>query len=111
MATEAPPREPSDTLDEKQLLRVLMAIKKDEFSIRMSVDQTGTAGKIADTMNEIIDLNERMTTEFERVSKVVGREGKISQRAEIGATGGSWTSCVNAVNTLITNLVQPTTEV
>jgi HAMP domain-containing protein/CheY-like chemotaxis protein/signal transduction histidine kinase len=88
-----------------------MAVKKGDFSVRMPDDMTGTAGKIADTLNEIIELNQRMTTEFERISTVVGKEGKINQRASLGAPSGSWARCVDAVNTLTTDLVQPTTEV
>ncbi|HEY9846426.1 MAG TPA: HAMP domain-containing protein, partial [Candidatus Caenarcaniphilales bacterium] len=47
---------------------------------------------------------------LKQISTVVGKEGKISQRASLGATGGSWTSCIDSVNTLITDLVQPTAE-
>ena len=52
----------SDTLDTRQLLKVLMAVKKGDFSLRMPVEHTGVAGKIADTLNDIIDLNQHMTT-------------------------------------------------
>src|SRR5258707_1079323 len=76
----------------------------------MPVEQTGIAGKVADTLNEIIELNEKMAKEFERISTVVGKEGKITQRASIGAADGSWTDCVQSVNTLISDLVQPTAE-
>src|SRR5204863_4733444 len=102
--------ERTDELDIKQLLRVLSAVKKGDFSARMPVEQTGVAGKIADTLNEIIELNEKMVNEFERISTVVGKEGKITQRASIGAANGSWTDCVSSVNTLISDLVQPTAE-
>ncbi|MBD0344524.1 MAG: HAMP domain-containing protein, partial [Coleofasciculus sp. Co-bin14] len=100
----------TDELDAKQLLRTLAAVKKGDFSVRMPVEQTGMAGKIADTLNDIIERNERMAAELERISTVVGKEGKITQRASLGNAGGSWTACVNSVNTLITDLVQPTAE-
>ncbi|MCC7449294.1 MAG: HAMP domain-containing protein, partial [Anaerolineae bacterium] len=99
-----------DTLDANQLLRTLMAVKKGDFSARMPVEQTGIAGKIADTLNEIIELNEKMVNEFERISTVVGKEGKITQRAMISGADGAWLDSVNSVNTLITDLVQPTSE-
>jgi hypothetical protein len=60
----------SDTLDTRQLLKVLMAVKKGDFSLRMPVEHTGVAGKIADTLNDIIDLNQHMTDEFARISTV-----------------------------------------
>ena len=69
------------------------------------------AGKIADTLNEIAELNEEMAEEFERVSLAVGKEGRITQRATLRAAGGSWAASVSSVNTLIGDLVQPTSEV
>jgi HAMP domain-containing protein/CheY-like chemotaxis protein/GAF domain-containing protein len=94
----------------KQLLRTLVAVKKGDFSVRMPIDQTGLAGKIADELNDIIELNQKMAAELERIGTVVGKEGKIAQRATIGNAEGSWGASVNSVNTLITDLVQPTSE-
>jgi HAMP domain-containing protein len=101
----------SDTIDAKQLLRVLMAVKKGDFSVRMPSDETGIAGKIADTLNDIIEMNERLTTELARVGTAVGHEGKITQRASLGDAGGGWAAGVQSVNALIGGLVQPMTEV
>jgi len=100
----------SDALDLKQLLQTLIEVKKGNFSVRIPSEQTGIAGKIADTLNDIIEMNEQMTTELERISTVVGKEGKIYERASISGAKGSWQACVNSVNTLITDLVQPMAE-
>ncbi|NVJ20944.1 HAMP domain-containing protein [Myxococcus sp. AM011] len=100
----------SDTLDSRQLLRVLTAVRKGDFSVRMPVDKVGNAGKVADSLNEIIELNERMAHEFERIGSVVGKEGRITQRANVVSAVGSWADCVESVNTLVADLVQPTTE-
>ncbi|WP_414513353.1 HAMP domain-containing protein [Nostoc sp. PCC 9305] len=109
MATEQLTRD-SDNLDLNQLLRTLNAVKQGDFSARMPIDHTGVAGKIADTLNDIIDQNERMAAELQRIGNVVGKEGKISDRASLGDVRGSWSDCVTSVNTLITDLVQPTAE-
>ncbi|WP_026732095.1 HAMP domain-containing protein [Fischerella sp. PCC 9605] len=109
MPTEQLTRE-SDNLDLKQLLRTLSAVKKGEFSARMPIDQTGMAGKIADTLNDIIEQNERLAAELQRIGNVVGKEGKITERASLGNVRGGWSACVDSVNTLITDLVQPTVE-
>ncbi|HLG16684.1 MAG TPA: HAMP domain-containing protein [Blastocatellia bacterium] len=93
------------------LLKTLAAVKKGDFSVRLPVDGTELAGKVYDTLNEIIEMNERMAAEFARISKVVGKEGRISQRATLGSTGGSWGASVDALNTLITDLVQPSSDV
>ena len=69
-----------------ELLAVLTAVRKGDFSVRMPVStRPGLAGKIADTLNDIIELNQEMARELERVSMAVGKEGKIAQRATAGA--------------------------
>ena len=109
MAT-ATSNETADVIDPKLLLKVLTAIKKGDFSARMPIDQTGTPGKIYDVLNDIIEMNERLADELARISSVVGKEGKITQRASLSG-GGRWASCIESVNMLIADLAQPTTEV
>jgi len=99
-----------DTLDQRQLLQVLTAFEKGDFTVRMPVELTGMAGKIADTLNEILERQQELVKEFEQVSIAVGKEGHVSQRASLqGATGG-WAACIESINTLIGDLVQPTNE-
>ena len=97
----------TDALDTSTLLKTLIAFKDGDFSVRLPVDQTGVAGKIADTLNEIFKLNERMASEFARISSAVGKEGKINQRASLGSASGDWAECLESVNGLIGDLVQP----
>src|SRR6266404_2141543 len=101
----------AETLDTRELLKILTAFKRGNFSVRMSVAKTGLAGKIADTLNDVLELNEKMARELARVSNSVGKEGKINQRAGIGSSSGQWSECVESVNSLIGDLVQPSTEV
>ncbi len=101
----------TDALDTSTLLKTLIAFRDGDFSARLPVDQTGVAGKIADTLNDIFKLNERMASEFLRISSAVGKEGKISQRASLGPATGRWAECLDSVNGLIGDLVQPSTEV
>src|ERR1700691_2799294 len=101
----------TESLDTSTLLKTLIAFKDGDFSVRLPVDQTGIAGKIADTLNDIFKLNERMASEFARTSRLVGKEGKIAQRASIGSASGGWAACIDSVNSLIGDLVQPSTEV
>ncbi|MYM27739.1 response regulator [Duganella sp. CY15W] len=99
-----------EQLDAKVLLSTLMALKKGDFSVRMPSDWIGMAGKIADTLNDIIDTKSRMVREVTEVSRVVGREGRLTQRAEMTNTTGGWATIISSVNTLIDDLVRPTTE-
>src|SRR5215472_10927376 len=101
----------TETLDANQLLTVLFAFKKGDFSARLPVNQVGLAGKIADVLNDIFELNENMANELRRVSTAVGKEGRIGQRASLSSGTGDWNSCVESVNSLISDLVQPSTEI
>ncbi|HVL76772.1 MAG TPA: hybrid sensor histidine kinase/response regulator, partial [Noviherbaspirillum sp.] len=100
----------TDELDVKVLLEVLTAVKKGDFSARMPAHWSGPAGKIADTLNDIIETNDKLAGEVEEVARAVGREGRLNQRASSAGTGGGWSDIVKSVNTLIDDLVHPTTE-
>ena len=93
------------------LLAGLQAMRMGDFSVRLPGDRTGISGKIADTFNEIVASNERMAQQLELVGEVVGREGKIRQRVDFGFSSGSWGHMESSVNTLIDDLLRPTTEV
>src|SRR2546421_3417 len=99
-----------DRLDEKQLLSALVAFKRGDFSVRLPDDWTGLGGKIADTFNDVISTNQRLARELDRIGQVVGKEGRISQRASIGDVSESWGEAIGSVNGLIGDLVHPTSE-
>ncbi len=105
--TQLPPTEP---LDELELLRVIGEVKSGDFTARMPAHWTGVAGKVADGLNEIISSNQALGTELQRVSRVVGKEGKLSQRVTFKGTDEVWGDCVDSVNSLIEDLVRPSTE-
>src|SRR5436189_887902 len=99
----------AEILDANKVLASLIAFKKGDFSVRLPVNQIGLPGKIADVLNDIFELNENMANELSRVSTAVGKEGRIGQRASLSG-GGNWGACVESVNSLISDLVQPSTE-
>src|SRR5262245_20059177 len=101
----------AEILDANHLLATLIAFKKGNFSVRLPVNQVGLAGKIADVLNDIFELNENMAEELAKVSTAVGKEGRIGQRAALSGGAGQWSSCVESVNSLISDLVQPSTEI
>jgi HAMP domain-containing protein/CheY-like chemotaxis protein/signal transduction histidine kinase len=100
----------AEQLDTKLLLATLMALKKGDFTARMPSDWTGVPGKIADILNEIIETKEKMVSAVTDVSRVVGREGRLTQRASVPGVVGGWSTIISSVNTLIDDLVRPTTE-
>jgi HAMP domain-containing protein/signal transduction histidine kinase/CheY-like chemotaxis protein len=97
-------------LNRRDLLAALTALKKGNFSARLPSDLSGVDGKIADAFNDVIELNQRLAAEIERLSSVVGKEGKISQRATIGQVSGAWATEIGSINALIGNLVHPISE-
>jgi HAMP domain-containing protein/signal transduction histidine kinase/DNA-binding response OmpR family regulator len=101
----------AEGLDKRELLKVLAAFRRGDFSVRMPAERGGLDGKISEALNEILELNEKMTREFGRISAAVGKEGRINQRASLGNQGGGWAACVNSLNGLIGDVVQPSTEV
>src|SRR5437899_6649004 len=92
-------------LDTGQLLSALMAFKRGDFSARLPEDWTGVPGKIADTFNAVIETNQRMARELERIGRVVGKEGRITQRASLGEVTNSWADPIGSINNLIGDLV------
>jgi signal transduction histidine kinase/DNA-binding response OmpR family regulator/HAMP domain-containing protein len=100
-----------DALDRRGLLRALRTFKKGDFSVRLPVDQIGIDGEIAQAFNDVVEMNEKIADEFARIRGEVGKEGQINQRVRLPAATGSWADCVDSVNTLVGDLVQPTSEV
>ncbi len=94
-----------------ELLSALQAMRVGDFSVRMSGDRLGLEGKIADTFNEIVAANQRMAQQLERVGQRVGKEGKTKQRVRFGVSSGAWGEMESSINTLIDDLLWPTTEV
>ncbi len=104
-------RQTESHLNAAALLTTLQAFGKGDFGVRMRGPRTGLAGEISAALNDIFEQNERLSEELVRLSKAVGKEGKIGERAAIGNISGSWGVCVDSVNSLITDLVKPTSEV
>src|SRR5215207_5065280 len=94
-----------------ELLRALQAVQEGNFSVRLPGDWTGIEGKIADTFNGIVASNATIAYELERVGTVVGRQGKIRQRVRFESPAGAWGDMETSINTLIDDLLRPTTEV
>src|SRR4051795_9695615 len=95
----------------RALLGVMLAFKQGDFSVRLPNDLTGVNGKIADAFTDIALVSERRAHETARVTRAVGKEGKLKQRMTLAGLSGGWADEVNALNTLIDDLVWPTTEV
>jgi hypothetical protein len=101
----------SNQLDRHQIVVALRALRRGDFSVRLPYDCEGVDAEIARNFNEIVELNGQLTSEFERLGRVVGKDGRIGERGHVGNAAGSWEASVRSVNELIEDLVQPTAVV
>ncbi|HEV8195574.1 MAG TPA: HAMP domain-containing protein, partial [Gemmatimonadales bacterium] len=99
------------TLDKRLLLQALQRVKAGDFSVQLPGTWSGMDGKIADTFNDIVTANQTMAMELKRVGQVVGKEGRTRERTKFEQAKGSWGEMESSVNTLIDDLLRPTTEV
>jgi HAMP domain-containing protein/signal transduction histidine kinase/DNA-binding response OmpR family regulator len=95
----------------EEILDALVAARDGDFSRRLSRRRQGLVGEIGAAYNELVTMNGRMEKELARMRRVIGREGRMDQRASLGPAGGDWDSSVESLNALIDDLVRPTTEV
>jgi len=106
-----PDEDDAVALSPTALLEALQSVRVGDFSVRLPRDQVGIAGKIADTFNEIVAANERMARQLEQVGQIVGREGKTRNRVKLSLAEGAWGEMEGSINTLIDDLLWPTSAV
>src|SRR5262245_58316381 len=95
----------------RQLLAAIMAFRDGDFSVRLPVDWLGTEGRIAEACNQAVVLEDRIAREVARLSMTVGKEGRLRQRMSLPGAMGGWSATADSLNTLIDDLVRPTTEI
>src|SRR5260370_29994298 len=94
-----------------ELLQTVNAACNGTPGVRMSTDHPGVAAEVAAALNELVELTTGLTGEWQPVARAVGGGGRMTERVRIGAVGGAWTVAVEAVNSLVDDLVRPTNEV
>src|SRR5881394_930104 len=98
-------------IDLRRVLGAIRDLRDGDFDARLPLSEDPLLAEISDAFNSVAKLNERLCDEMTRVAKTIGREGQMNDRASIGPAIGGWRSTVESVNTLITDLASPTTEV
>ena len=114
-----PPRGPAKARVEthseaqlKKLLQAMRAAQKGDFTHRLPTEGVSDLlRELAEAFNALVGTNEGLKNEIVRVERVVGREGRMAERASLGELKGAWATSVASINALIGDLVQPTTEV
>ncbi len=95
------------------LLNALRAARNGDFSSRLNgqTARNGILSEIYQTFNDVVELNETLSGEVVRIGRIVGREGRMTERASIRLAQGSWQESVDSINSLITDFARPTTEI
>src|SRR5688572_17936386 len=102
--SDGPPIGLEDVLD------ALTAMRDGDFTVRLPQFSDGTLAAIAERFNEVVEINADRAAELQRAARVIGREGKMTERVAIPNRGGEWAKSAAAINALIDDLVRPTTE-
>ncbi|GAA2305061.1 HAMP domain-containing protein [Streptomyces hawaiiensis] len=100
-----------DTAALNRLMAALVSMRDGNFRKRLTVSGDGVMAEIAAVFNEVADRNLHLTGELSRVRRMVGREGKLTERLETGACEGSWATAIDNSNALVDDLVRPVSEV
>ncbi|MDQ2969006.1 MAG: HAMP domain-containing protein [Actinomycetota bacterium] len=97
--------------DLQELLEALRSARDGETGVRLAARKSGVMGDVAKAFNSLAERREGLTNELSRVSRVIGREGRMTERAQLKNVKGSWAASINSVNSMIDDLVRPTIEV
>jgi len=92
------PRATGATSIVEAILVALTALKKGKLLGSPSDSGLAPAGKVADAFNEVAKLLEKNTEDLSRISRVVGKEGRISERLSAGNATGGWAERNDSVN-------------
>ncbi|TQM45362.1 HAMP domain-containing protein [Pseudonocardia cypriaca] len=94
----------------QELADVLHQVRRGRFDVRLP-RRAGSPGELVDQVNDLVALLERRNRDILRISRTVGREGRMSERLNEEAYDGAWAHGVQAVNALIDDLAAPTAEI
>ncbi|WP_104531092.1 HAMP domain-containing protein [Streptomyces specialis] len=94
-----------------RLLSALESMRDGNLRKRLTVAGDGPMAEIAAVYNEVADRNLHLTGQIARVRRVVGREGKLTERMETGLCEGAWAKAIDDANELVEDLVRPVAEV
>jgi len=93
-----------------ELADALERVRRGDVKVRLQ-RRAGLAGEVVDGLNDVIARQERQLLDLMRISRVVGREGRLTERLDEEGFDGAWADGVRAVNSLIDDLGRPTTEI
>jgi HAMP domain-containing protein/signal transduction histidine kinase/CheY-like chemotaxis protein len=94
-----------------RLEHALQAAAAGDFGVRLPARRKDDIGRLEAAYNQMAARNAALEAELVRVAEIIGREGRMTERARLHGAGGAWSTTVDSLNGLIDDLVRPTTEV
>ena len=88
----------------------LEALHRGEFNFRLR-PRDGVSRELAESFNDLAERLDHQAMELARLTRVVGRDGEMSERMRMEGLRGGWETVGDSFNTLIGDLTRPTTEV
>jgi HAMP domain-containing protein/signal transduction histidine kinase/CheY-like chemotaxis protein len=93
-----------------RLEQALRAAAGGDFSVRLPARRRGAIGRVESAFNELVTRNQALESELVRIGQTIGREGRMTERARLSDPGTAYQTAIDSVNSLIDDLVRPTTE-
>jgi signal transduction histidine kinase/HAMP domain-containing protein/CheY-like chemotaxis protein len=94
----------------RALAEAMVRVHRGDFTVRLP-RWDGPFSDVGELFNELVVLLDRHNRDLLRISRVVGREGRMLERLDEDAVDGTWSEGAHAVNSLIDDLAQPTSEI
>src|SRR6201747_2717894 len=91
--------------------QALRAAAGGDFSVRLPARRRDAIGALEAAYNQLAARNAALEAELVRIGQIIGREGRMTERARLQNADGGWVTTIGSVNGLIHDLVRPTTEV
>src|SRR5262245_60661546 len=85
--------------DWRKLLQALEAAGRGDFTMRIPENgHHGPMSALATAFNRVASMNEALVSEIVRVGRIVGREGRMTERASLDHADGGWSRILEAIN-------------
>src|SRR5688500_15050161 len=79
---------PLSDAEVQQLIGALRAVRDGDFTARLPQRKGSALAEVAAIFNDLVELNLHQSKEFGRVSRIIGREGRLTVRLANGRTTG-----------------------
>src|SRR5579871_6800846 len=95
----------------RRILASMLAFRDGNFAVRLPSDWEGVDGQIAAAFNQAVSHEDCVWREMSRLSRAIGREGRLKERMSVPAATGGWAAKVDHFNRILDNLARPTAEI